>query len=285
MHVGLGPGMGAEQAEFLSSSSSQGAWLVAATDQLVTRVNSTGATFMITSVRAPNGNALSIKVERLDGRSDAVETGTKDAAAPLKLVATPKPANSPLSVRISAHIRARGDMQFLDAPWSGRVGPGLWIESFAVLPMEQLGAHDIEYKGLTGSGFETPWLSDNAACGTKGMGVPLVGFAVRLRPSAATADYDCEYCGYFQSGLSVGPLRNGAPCRSSVANDPLEGIQVRLVKRPSAASVPKNERKRTAHDANAEPGPSNHGRKNVTPKPKGQAIATVKSGKRASLAR
>jgi hypothetical protein len=68
-------------------------------------------------------------------------------------------------------------------------------------------------------------------CGTKGMAVPLVGFAVRLKPSTAAAAFDCEYSGYFQSGVTVGPLRNGAPCRSTVATDPLEGIQIRLVRR------------------------------------------------------
>jgi len=59
----------------------------------------------------------------------------------------------------------------------------------------------------TNSGFETAWLSDDEACGTKGMAVPLIGFAVRLKPGAATANYDCEYSGYFKSGLLVGPLR------------------------------------------------------------------------------
>jgi hypothetical protein len=140
-----------------------------------------------------------------------------------------------LPVQIAAHIRARGDMTFADVPWAGRVAPGLWIESFSVRPLKRLGAEDIEYKGLTGSGFETPWLTDDKMCGTKGMAVPLVGFAARLKPGAATAGYDCEYSGYFQSGVTVGPLRNGAPCRSTVANDPLEGIQVRLTKRISAA--------------------------------------------------
>jgi len=136
-------------------------------------------------------------------------------------------------VQIGTHIRTRGDMNFANVPWAGRVAPGLWIESFSVQPLEHFAAGDIEYKGLTGSGFETPWLSDNKMCGTKGMATPLVGFAIRLKPSSAAAAYDCEYSGYFQSGTTVGPLRNGAPCRSSVANDSLEGIQVRLVKRAS----------------------------------------------------
>jgi hypothetical protein len=138
-------------------------------------------------------------------------------------------------VHIQAHIRTRGDVMFADAPWAGRVAPGLWIESFSVRPSQHFTAEDIEYKGLTGSGFETPWVSDDQMCGTRGMAVPLVGFAVRLKPGSATSAYDCEYSGYFRSGMMVGPLRNGTPCRSTVANDPLEGIQIRLVRRHGAA--------------------------------------------------
>ena len=124
-------------------------------------------------------------------------------------------------------------MNFVAAPWAGRIAPGLWIESFSIRPLERFDAQDIEYKGLTGSGFETPWISDDKMCGTKGMSVPLVGFAIRVKPTSAGGGFDCEYSGYFKSGVTIGPLRNGAPCRSTVANDPLEGIQVRICKRPA----------------------------------------------------
>ena len=252
VHVGLGPGVRPEEIEFISGPSTHGAWLFTEGDLLVTRVkglNGIGATLIMTSVRAPGGEVLSIKVERLEARADAAAIAAEEpdaAALPgakrgRKLVAgEPSRASSAsddlmLPVQIAAHIRARGDMTFADVPWAGRVAPGLWIESFSVRPLKRLDAQDIEYKGLTGSGFETPWLTDDKMCGTKGMAVPLVGFAARLKASAATAGYDCEYSGYFQSGVTVGPLRNGAPCRSTVANDPLEGIQVRLTKRISAA--------------------------------------------------
>jgi len=272
MHVGLGPGVRSEQVEFISSPSTHGAWLFSATDLLVTRINGAGAVLILTSVRAPAGDVLSIKVERLDARVDAAEPAAPALpAVPVAAVAAAaRDPKAPLPVQMVTHVRTRGDLQFVEAPWAGRVGPGLWIESFAVLPLEHLGAHDIEYKGLTGSGFETPWLSDNAACGTKGLGIPLVGFAMRLRPTPAAAGYDCEYSGYFQSGLTVGPLRNGAPCRSSVANDPLEGIQVRLVKRPGVALAAQP----TAHAATA-----------AKPKAKMPAMAEVKPGKRVALAR
>ncbi len=317
MHVGLGPGVRSDQVEFISSPSTHGAWLFAATDLLVTRVNASGATLVLTSVRAPTGDVLSIKVERLDTRTDvgataahAVPPATLAAPVPPleKLQSGPPAAAASLSVHIVTHVRTRGDMQFVDAPWAGRVGPGLWIESFTVRPLEHLSAHDIEYKGLTGSGFETPWLSDNAACGTKGMSVPLVGFAVRLRPTAATAPFDCEYSGYFQSGLTVGPLRNGAPCRSSVANDPLEGIQVRLVRRASTATMTpvgptyQNDARSPSRDAgngngngasqrhgvdmdNANENGNGKSRKSAGAKTKVPSLTIAKPGKRAALAR
>jgi hypothetical protein len=263
MHVGLGPGVRSDQVEFVSGPNTDGAWLFARGDVLVAKVNGAGATLVLTSVRSSAGEVLSIEVERLESRPQSepvIGAGDKPAvnlpavaaaAAPgsrLPDPPAPRPATQPVDdglvpLQIKTHIRARGDINFADALWAGRVAPGLWMESFSVQPLRHLSAQDVEYKGLTGTGFETPWVSDDQNCGTKGMSVPLVGFAVRLKPGPETASYECEYSGYFQSGTIVGPLRNGAPCRSTVANDPLEGIQLRFVKRansaaPSAKSVP-----------------------------------------------
>jgi glycosyltransferase involved in cell wall biosynthesis len=265
MHVGLGPGVRPEQVEFMAGPSTHGAWLFSPRDLLVTRVNSEGAILMVTSVRAPGGEVLTTKVERLDTRP-ATPPALTTSAAPTKLSAVaPAPTDSTrpsrarvipahqsetqplaaataevaksLPLQIAAHIRSRGDMSFAEVDWAGRMGQGLWIESFSVRPLEHFTAQDIEYKALTGSGFETSWISEDHMCGTKGMSVPLVGFAVRLKPTLEAAAYDCEYSGYFQSGAIVGPLRNGAPCRSMVANDPLEGVRIRIVKR-TAVTVP-----------------------------------------------
>jgi GT2 family glycosyltransferase len=256
MHVGLGPGVRSEQVEFVAGPSTEGAWLFSRGDVLVAKVNGAGATLILTSVRAVNGEVLSIAVERLETRSQptsAVAREDNAVAEPPAIAARAGVQGAPpqaavrraaetfddgsVPLQIKTHIRARGDLNFVEAPWAGRVAPGLWMESFSVLPLKALSAHDIEYKGLTGTGFETPWLSDDQNCGTKGMSVPLVGFALRLRSGAETAGYDCEYSGYFQSGTLVGPLRNGAPCRSTVANDPLEGIQIRLIRRAMSASA------------------------------------------------
>ena len=136
-------------------------------------------------------------------------------------------------LEIVAHIRSRGDVRFLDAPWVGRLGPGLWIEGFTVLQLRGLAAAAIEYKGLTASGTETPWIGGGNFCGTRGSGIPLIGFAVRQKSVPGGAPLDCEYTGYFQSGATAGPTRNGAPCRSAIDHDALEGLQLRITPRPT----------------------------------------------------
>jgi hypothetical protein len=257
MHVGLGPGMRSDQVEFVAGPGTDGTWLFTQGDVLVARVNGAGATLVLSSVRSSGGEVLSIAVERLEGRAQgtaSVQAEPENIMAKLPVAATSEAAASEqaapksksdvipaadsfaVPLQIKTHIRSRGDVNFADAPWAGRVAPGLWIESFSIEPLKYLAAQDIEYKGLTGTGFETPWLSDDQICGTKGMSVPLVGFAMRLKPSPLTSTYECEYFGYYRSGVTVGPMRNGAPCRSTVANDPLEGIQIRITKRALAVA-------------------------------------------------
>src|SRR5579862_569830 len=307
MHVGLGPGVRSEQVEFVAGPSTEGAWLFARGDVLVAKVNGAGATLILTSVRAANGDVLSIEVERLETRSQSTTAAVRDEnsspeppaaaarAADQRTAAQPPMARATAAVdegsvplQIKTHIRARGDLNFVEAPWAGRVAPGLWMESFSVQPLKNLSAHDIEYKGLTGTGFETPWLSDDQNCGTTGLSVPLVGFALRLRSGPEAAGYDCEYSGYFQSGTLVGPLRNGAPCRSTVANDPLEGIQIRLIRRTMSASatsgqaaVPAGSETRRAASATAAAGSR---RKESLAPTADSAVAEGKISKRATPA-
>jgi GT2 family glycosyltransferase len=211
LHVGIAPGVAPGAVEFVSADTF-GGWLFNQTDTLTVRVTGAGSTLLLTSVSEPDGAPISIKAERVQ----------ETEAAPVRVSASS-------SLKIAAHIRGRGDMSFVDVDWAGRVAPGLWIESFSVQPLRDLQEGDIEYKALTGSGFETPWLSEKQMCGTRGLSTPLLGFAIRLKSTVKR--FDVEYRGYFQSGLTIGPVRNGDPCRSSVAGDPLEGMQIQVVRR------------------------------------------------------
>jgi len=149
--------------------------------------------------------------------------------APLTLHLGETPVATPAGdCEIVARIRGRGDVSFVDAAWAGRLAPGLWLEALTIKPSDPAVAAAIEYKGLTATGAETPWLGSGSPCGATDGAAPLIGFAVRQKAAAGAARFDCEYSGYFASGTTVGPVRNGAPCRSPVAGDPLEGIQLRI---------------------------------------------------------
>jgi hypothetical protein len=237
LHVIGAPGTAPGALEFMHGPDTSGGWLFTNNAMFVLRVNGSGARLILTSVRGERGEILGMKIERLGAGAAAPmlsEPAVPPAAAQPAAKRPAKVKLEGLRLKLGAHVRGRGDLSFTDSEWAGRVGPGLWIESFSITPLEHLGEKDIEYKGLTASGFETPWISNGAPCGTRGMSVALIGFGVRLKPEAAAA-YDCEYRGYFKSGVIVGPLRNGAPCRSTVAGDALEGISVRIVKRGSKA--------------------------------------------------
>ncbi len=248
VHVGLGPGVSSELVQFLADPKTHGSWLCEAGDIVVAKVSGS-VTILLTSLQSANGQALAIDVEKLDRRArltDVVKEQPTDPAKGVvtKVVPTIVTATAPalqVPLQIKLHVRNQGDASFLDAEWAGRVGMGKWIEAFSLVPLKRLVATDIEYKGLTATGLETPWLNNGTECGTRGKATPLVGFAVRLRQNGTLPHFDCEYSGYFSSGTIVGPLKNGAPCRSTLKNDPLEGVQIRiteLVDAPVPADQP-----------------------------------------------
>ena len=237
MHIGVGPNIPAHGIQFLSGRDDDAHWLYASGDMLVAKIVEQPVTLFLTSVRASGIEPLDVEIERLDGRVET-RAEAEPVAAP-EPVPSPAPmpiADQPARLQISAHISNRGDVVFIDTDWVGRLGRGMSIEAFSVLPLDQLAAADIEYKGLTGAGFESPWLSNGEPCGTRGMGIPLVGFAVRLKPDAAASGYDCLYHGYFRSGAISEPVKNGELCRSGAEGDPLEGIELRILPADSAAA-------------------------------------------------
>ena len=238
MHVAPGPGCPANVVEFVGSANSQGTWLYSEGDRLVVRVSEPGATLVVTSVRADGTQPLDVALEPVAGTARAVTAVAQPETASAASAAGN--ADGSLKAQLNLHIRNYGDLGFASGDWAGLVAENLWVEAMGIVVQDRLGSHDVEYKTLSASGFESPWLSDGALSGSKGRGMPLIGFAIRLRPEAA-GQYDCEYSGYFQSGATVGPVRNGVPCRSKVASDPLVGVKLRIAPRavaPKASAEP-----------------------------------------------
>lgn len=219
-----------------------GSWLGGRHRMLFVQSPPAGGAALVTAylARDPDAAPLEVEIRRISAGEAAAGTLPGSPGSELPPIVTlrmsppgsPQGLAQPVSLDIVAHIRGRGDLRFVGRPWVGRLGPGLWIEAFTVVTRNQPAAAAIEYKGLTASGAETPWVACGSPCGTRGQNLPLVGFAVRQKAVPSGAQFDCEYSGYFQSGATAGPVRNGAPCRSPNENDPLEGMQLRIAPRP-----------------------------------------------------
>jgi GT2 family glycosyltransferase/glycosyltransferase involved in cell wall biosynthesis len=252
LHVGPGPGISADNLEIMQGLRTEGAWLFEPRDMLVVKVKATPALVLLTSLRGPGMEGLELAVERLDGRPTRRDKAPPPALAapaafnPPALIARPSPDPAPeirlpkgLRTEITLHLSRRGDVAYRDALWARASGESLPIEAFSIAPLEGVSPDQIEYKALSASGAETPWIAGGDFCGTRGVRLPLIGFAVRLSPELAGV-YTCEYRGAFRSGKIIGPVSDGAPCQGAAADDWLEGIQLSLVpseiRRPAPAA-------------------------------------------------
>ncbi|WP_157879221.1 glycosyltransferase [Pararhodospirillum photometricum] len=203
-----------------------GGWLTKAGDILIIRVTGPQAgTVILTSFKEsdrPNEN-LRLQLNRLDETLQAAPSPAAQASPKAELL---------------LHISRQGDRRFPLSSLAGVLGQQAWIEAFSLEAVENIRLDEIEYKGLTANGWETPWIPAGELCGNRGMGMPLIGFCFRLKGEAANR-FDCVYEGAFASGRRTMPVTNGTPCRSDVIGDPLEGILLHLQPKAAASPAPR----------------------------------------------
>jgi GT2 family glycosyltransferase len=209
--------------DFLGKHNPVENWLADAGDVVVVRIAGAAGSLLIKSLRVPGKTSASVSVECR--RLDRIESAAQAVVAPDK--------SGIVRTQITAHVQNRGDVPFVGPGWAGCVGERLWIEAFSINPLEGFLPEEIEYKALTGTGFETPWVPGGTMCGTRGTSNPLIGFAIRLRGAAADR-YECRYRGTFLGSGVAGPFRNGGACKSAYGRDPLEGIELEIVERTEA---------------------------------------------------
>lgn len=238
VQVSLPPVRSAGTVEILTAASSLDRWLALESDMIVVRVDGGDASLMLTSLRLPDCPTLDVRISRLSAEPSSPSGEIQTAMAEQDTgAAGPR-------ILLQTHIRNVGDLEFEDC-WAGWPGQQLWIEGFSVsvAETEALGEEfsnsEIEYCAVTAEGFETPWLSNQELCGSRGAGMPILGFGVRLKAQAAEK-YDCAYRGRFFSGATVGPLTGGALCCSEIPGDPLEGLEVQLTKRRAGGAPSQN---------------------------------------------
>lgn len=198
------------------------AWLGSEGGTLVLRSPCAGRHVLVTAYGPPARlvSVPHIEVQRLDRRqANGAPSGSADSADEVEV-----------RTEIALHIERLGDRRFPGQGWVGNRGKRLRIEAFSIRPVEILAARDIEFMAVGPNRRQTPWVTDAKLCGTRGQGMPLTGFAIRLARQVRE-QFDVLYQGaFFDSGV-VGPNRNGELCSPPVADDPLEAINIRVMRR------------------------------------------------------
>jgi hypothetical protein len=237
IHVGSPSGNGAE-IEVVASFPQRGPWFGPEGGTAVINVPAAGGHVVITGYDAA-GQAVQlppIELRRLD-RPDPAAAPEAPAEAG---AAASSMALREIPTEILLHIERAGDRVFPGRGWVGALGRKLRIEGFSIRPLEGLLPADLEFKGLQANGQETPWVTAGTLCGSRGRGLPLTGFAVRLARHVRDR-FDAVYEGSFFNAGIVGPHRNGEPCRSTVGNDPLEAVNIRLIEKGDIRLIEKGD--------------------------------------------
>jgi hypothetical protein len=135
-----------------------------------------------------------------------------------------------------AHIQGAGDVPGQFGDWIGKRGSRAWIEGFGISDKGPIAPGDIEYQGVLGRGWLSPWVENGKFCGSRGMALPLLGLNVRLK-GAAAKEYTVRYSATFIDGSAVGPTAEGTACEAP-GLAAMEAFQIELVPRAdrSAAS-------------------------------------------------
>jgi Clostridial hydrophobic W len=156
------------------------------------------------------------------------------------------PAKSPTArdADVMAHVQGAGDVPGQFGEWIGKRGSRAWIEGFGISDKGLIGPGDVEYQGVLGKGWLSPWVENGKFCGSRGMALPLLGLNVRLK-GAAAKEYAARYSATFIDGSAVGPVEEGSACESP-GLAALESFLIELVPKAEAAAVDRGSAARQA---------------------------------------
>lgn len=209
-------------------------------------VTDESAQILVSIYQVPQaGAAPRLQVLRLSGeevvRTQAPARVEQPAPANGSAPAEQAPAEPVEDPEIVAHVQRAGDVGARFGERIGTPGSQAWIEGFGLAPRGDILPADIEYQGVLGRGWLSPWVEGGKFCGSRGMALPLLGLKIRLKGDAAER-FDCSYSATFIDGTVVGPVAMGEACEAeSLAA--LESFQIDITPR-EADTAPRKQRAR-----------------------------------------
>ena len=205
-------------------------WLPGGEGAALVRVAEGPAQVLVTVYQAPGAAADAAP------RLQVLRLSAEVPAAPLR----PQTEGPAPDADLVAHIQRTGDVGAKLGEWMGVRGSRLWIEGFAIAPAVTIGGlpagEAIEYQGLLGRDWLSPWVDGGKFCGSRGMALPLLGLRVRLKGKAADTQ-QCRVIATFADGTLVGPVGEDTVCQAeSLA--PLEAFRIEIAPRGAGAARP-----------------------------------------------
>ncbi len=196
-------------------------WLGALDSAALIRVAHGPAQVLMTIYQAAGANQPPrLQVTKLAEGAPAVAKDVPRAAA--------EPAIPAGEADITAHIQHRGDVLAELGEWVGERGSQRWIEGFSVSPGGSgVAADDLEYQAVLGRDWLSPWASGAQYCGSRGLGLAILGLRVRLRGAAATT-HAVRVHATFTDGTAVGPAES---CEAA-SLAPLEAFRIEIAAAP-----------------------------------------------------
>jgi hypothetical protein len=217
------PSVGGEPLAILSAAGVGGGelWLDGGGGVAVVRAPAGGGRLVVTVFGPADqpSQPARISARRLNGADAAIEPSAGAVAQ-----------GRDIPIEILLHVERIGDRLFPASGWVGARGERKRIEGFGIRSLAAIPARDIHYKAIHPGGVETAWIAGPQLCGSRGRGLPLVGFAVRIAPHLQS-QFDVSYRGAFFTSGVAGPNRNGELCRPRLPDDPLEAMVIQITER------------------------------------------------------
>jgi hypothetical protein len=146
-------------------------------------------------------------------------------AAPPPLLELEASAEILASASLTVHLPGRGDVTNDNALIGGVAGSRNAIQGFSLQCTQGL-SEGLKYRALLNEMVWTDWVSCGTYVGTRGKGVPIRGFAVRLDGEMARR-FVCTYAGAFIGHTNLIEAADGNECRAPDGRE-LEAMQIVL---------------------------------------------------------
>ena len=204
-------------------------WLRRVGDAVLIRVVNQRSRLLLTSydeAKVDGAKPPQIQVQRLDdGKPEALASPALQASDSNDLL---------------AHLRRHGDRPGAFGHWLGQPGDDSWIEGFEITAPSDLPPELLEYQVVLGRGWLSPWVTAGDFCGSRGMGLPILGLRVRLLGEAA-AQWRLRYAARCTDGRELPEVGPGEPCEAAELV-PLAAIKVTLEAMGEIPSAPTRKR-------------------------------------------